>query len=165
MLTGRFHWRKFHGIVNSFEPPVIDAAELTIAEMFKAKGYHMACIGKWHLGWNWNDIKNPDAKLEPIDDGDSNANVKAYSPKAFDWTKPISGGPLSHGFDYYFGDDVPNFPPYAWFENDRVVTTPSEPLKITAKTAEGAWESRPGPMASGWDFYAVVPRLRQQAVD
>ena len=26
MLTGRFHWRKFHGIVNSFGPPSFDAA-------------------------------------------------------------------------------------------------------------------------------------------
>ena len=25
LLTGRFHWRKFHAIVNSFEPPVFDA--------------------------------------------------------------------------------------------------------------------------------------------
>ena len=25
LLTGRFHWRKFHGIVNSFDPPVLDA--------------------------------------------------------------------------------------------------------------------------------------------
>jgi arylsulfatase A len=27
LLTGRFHWRKFHSIVNSFGPPALDAAE------------------------------------------------------------------------------------------------------------------------------------------
>lgn len=160
LLTGRFHWRKFHGIVNSFDPPVLDDAELTLPELLKTKGYQTACIGKWHLGWNWTDIQNTGAKLAE----DSNGRIKVFSPDAFDWTKPVSGGPLSHGFDYYFGDDVPNFPPYAWIENDRVITVPSELLTVTAQTREGEWEARPGPMTPNWDFYAVVPRLGDEAV-
>lgn len=161
LLTGRFHWRKFHGIVNSFDPPVLADAELTLPEMLKQHGYRTACVGKWHLGWNWSDIQKPGAQPQ----ADATRQNKVFAPDAFDWSKPISGGPLSHGFDYYFGDDVPNFPPYAWFENDRVVTTPSEPLNITPQTKEGSWEARPGPMTPGWDFYAVVPRITDQAVE
>lgn len=160
LLTGGFHWRKFHNIVNSFDSPVIDAEQFTMAEMLRARGYRTACVGKWHLGWNWSDILRPGAT--PSVQG--RARTKVYAPGDFDWSRPVSGGPLSHGFDYYFGDDVPNFPPYAWFENDRVITTPSEPLAITPETAEGSWEARPGPMTPGWDFYAVVPRLGDEAV-
>jgi arylsulfatase A len=161
LLTGRFHWRKFHGIVNSFEPPVLDDSELTIPEMLKQHGYRTACLGKWHLGWNWSDIQNPDDKPKSV----INGRNKVFAPDAFDWSKPITGGPLSHGFDYYFGDDVPNFPPYAWFENDRVITKPTEPLTITPQTKEGNWEARPGPMTPGWDFYAVGPRITDKAVE
>ncbi|MCC6231584.1 MAG: arylsulfatase [Verrucomicrobiales bacterium] len=157
LLTGRYHWRKFHGIVNSFELPVLDPAELTLAEMLRAQGYRTACIGKWHLGWNWHDLAEPAtaAGVSP---------PKSLSSDSFRWDRPLSGGPRSHGFDYYFGDDVPNFPPYAWFENDRLLTLPSTPLKLQGSPREGAWETRPGPMTPGWAFDQVVPRLADRTV-
>ena len=157
MLTGRYHWRKFHGIVNSFDPPVLDQERTTLAELIRAQGYNTACIGKWHLGWDWSAIQRAPGKP---------ANAKeGYPPDAFDWSKPIPGGPLSHGFDYYFGDDVPNFPPYAWFENDRVITEPTVPLVNGIPTAEGGWETRPGPAVKDWDFWAVMPKLTDRAVE
>jgi len=50
LLTGRFHWQKFHAIVNSFGAPALDESEVTLPELLKTKGYRTACIGKWHLG-------------------------------------------------------------------------------------------------------------------
>ena len=61
MLHGRYHWRKFHGIVNSFDQPVLDEDRTTLAELLKLQGYKTACIGKWHLGWDWNAIKRAGA--------------------------------------------------------------------------------------------------------
>lgn len=156
LLHGRYHWRKFHGIVNAFDQPILDADRSTLPELLKTKGYKTACIGKWHLGWDWNSIKRPGAKAE---------GQKGFAPDAFDWSQSIPGGPLSHGFDYYFGDDVPNFPPYAWFENDRVITEPTVPLSHPKPTAEGSWEARPGPSVKDWDFWAVMPKLTEKAVD
>jgi arylsulfatase A len=159
LLHGRYHWRKFHDIVNAFGPPVLDPERTTLSELLKSRGYRTACIGKWHLGWEWEAIRRPDA--QPRREGKQNV----YGPDAFDWSRPIPGGPLAHGFDSYFGDDVPNFPPYAWFEDDRVVTPPTVELAVEGQPAEGNWEARPGPAVAGWDFHAVMPRLTARAVE
>jgi len=157
LLQGRYHWRKFHGIVGSFDQPVLDAELTTLPELLRTKGYKTACIGKWHLGWDWDAIKKPGV-VEP-------KRNEGFPPDAFDWGKPIPGGPLSHGFDHYFGDDVSNFPPYAWFENDRVITEPTVALSTPKPTAEGEWEARPGPSVKDWDFWAVLPTLTAKAVE
>ncbi len=88
---------------------------------------------------------------------------QGYPPDAFDWNKSIPDGPLAHGFDEYFGDDVPNFPPYAWIENDRVVEAPTVWNKPLDKPTEGNWEARPGPAVDGWDYWNVMPTLTQRA--
>jgi arylsulfatase A len=153
LLEGRYHWRKFHRIVNAFEPSVLDSDRPTVAAMLKAKGYRTACIGKWHLGWDWDAIRKP------------GTDKKDNQPDSFDWNKPVPGGPLSHGFDYYFGDDVPNFPPYAWIENDRILTPPTVMVQPPGHPNEGNWEARPGPSVKDWDFWAVMPKLTEKALE
>lgn len=161
LLTGRHHWRDFHGIVNALGESVFAPERLTLPEMLKTKGYDTACIGKWHLGWDWDAIKKPDAK--PIKVGRN----QAFGPGDFFWEKSIPDGPLAHGFDHYFGDTVINFPPYCWIEDDKVVKAP-DTMMDTSKwkpIKEGNWECRPGPMVSDWDPYDNLPTLTRKGVE
>lgn len=52
LLTGCYPNRiGFAGALFPWDSTGINAAEWTMAEMFKDKGYATACFGKWHLGW------------------------------------------------------------------------------------------------------------------
>src|SRR5690606_18844058 len=75
-----------------------------------------------------------------------------------DYTKAIEGGPLAYGFDYYFGDDVPNFPPYTFIENDRVLM---EPTILKPDTVFGT----AGKMAAGWQLEDVMPSITKKAIE
>jgi arylsulfatase A len=155
LLTGRYHWRDFHGIVNSFDRSVFKEGQLTLPKMLRESGYTTAAIGKWHLGWDWDAIRRI---------GTDNQSIR---PADFDWTLPVPGGPLAVGFDHYFGEDVINFPPYAWMEDDKVLQAPDTMMDTARWKAikEGRWECRDGPMVTGWDPYAVIPTLTQRSVD
>ena len=163
LLTGTYHWRNQHGIVNSFGKPFFKETDVTLPQELQKSGYTTACIGKWHLGWNWKFKNEPTGITEQ-----GGKEVNYYLPEDIDWSAPISGGPLDRGFDYYFGDGTINFPPYAWVENDKFIELPKKDQDIVKRgfeTREGNWEFRPGPMVEGWDPYKVLPTLTNKVVE
>jgi arylsulfatase A len=146
LLTGRYAWRSplKRGVLIPWGQTLIAPERLTVASMLQQQGYATACIGKWHLGWKW---PTKDGQ-PPLSGPDRLSNV--------DFTKPIADGPATRGFDYYFGTDVPNYPPYCFIENDRTVGIPSAPSRPEF--------NRPGPMLPGWQWVEIMPELTRRAV-
>ena len=166
ILTGRYHWRSRlqRGIVRLWGPPLITPDRLTIGGLAKKHGYHTACIGKWHLGWNWP-IPAGKKKLFSSTGYRGKKNLSATDEQRAAWrevfSKPIAGGPIAVGFDEYFGTDVPNWPPYCFIENDRTVGIPSEYAAPELFIRNQA--SQQGPALKGWTLEPVLPALGDRA--
>ncbi|MEO1524203.1 MAG: sulfatase-like hydrolase/transferase [Planctomycetota bacterium] len=165
ILTGRYHWRSRlqKGIVGLWGAPVIAPERMTIASLAKQHGYQTACIGKWHLGWDWpiadeqkKFFRSPAKKPLRATDEHRRAWRDVFS-------KPIGGGPTAVGFDEYFGTDVPNWPPYCFIENDRTVGIPSE--YANAPLLKKNQASKQGPALADWTLEPILPALGERAVD
>jgi arylsulfatase A len=149
ILTGRYPWRSRlkSGVLPPYGAPLIEADRLTLPAMLQRAGYATAAIGKWHLGWDWPSQNGEKPGVTP--DGLSN----------IDYSKPLANGPITRGFDSFFGVDLPNFPPYVFIENDRTLGTPTEPIP-----ANHPHINRKGPMSKDWDPMTILPRITERAV-
>ena len=149
LLTGRYPWRSRlkAGVLPPLGLPLIEAGRLTLPAMLKQQGYTTAIIGKWHLGWDWPTTDGKPGVITP--NGLSNV----------DFTKPVANGPLTRGFDYYFGVDLPNFPPYVFIENDRTLGIPTETIPPNNPDI-----NRKGPMMKDWEPVKILPVITERAV-
>lgn len=158
LLTGRYPWRSRLpvGIVNSWGGPVIDRERLTLGKALQGLGYRTACIGKWHLGWDWP-VRGGGYLSDELEAVNVGPDYERYGER-IDFARPVREGPTTRGFDYYFGDDVPNFPPYAFIENDRVLGNPTDRMPVNKG-------QRAGPMMPRWDLWAAQPTITARAVE
>ena len=165
LLTGRYHWRTRlqQGIVGLWGPPLIAPDRLTIAGMLGQQGYHTACIGKWHLGWNWAIQDGSERLFRGNKSQDVPATVEHRAAWEYTFSRPVADGPITRGFDEYFGTDVPNWPPFCFIEQDRTVGIPSEFLP--AQLFRNNQASVQGPALEGWTLEQILPVLGNQASD
>ena len=142
ILTGRYSWRSTlkQGVLNGYSPALIAEGQETVASMLKEEGYATACIGKWHLGWDW-------------------ANIAA-GKDSVDFSRPIANGPTTRGFDYFYGFcGSLDMPPYVYVENDRPTSLPD---RETVNKGKYSWW-RKGPTGADFDHTDVLPNLVARA--
>lgn len=165
LMTGRYSWRSGlkGGVTWAYFPSLITPETVTVAEVLRDAGYTTGMIGKWHLGIDFTNKEGQTiAEARGLDQSCfvncadfSKVNLKV-NWKTLDFTQPIKGGPVDHGFETYFGDDIPNMPPYVFYRNNRIVEQPTVPKP---KTMFGI----SGPMVPGWKLEAVMPALTAEA--
>ncbi len=158
ILTGRHGWRTplQHGVLWPWDPPLIEPDRVTVASFLRDRGYRTHCVGKWHLGWDWRlvDGRPACAGFEiGVDDFERRAAIEAR----IDYSTALRGGPVDCGFDTYFGVDVPNFPPYTWFAQDRLTEPPTvaKPKSLMGLA---------GRMKPGWRHEDMLPAFTEHAV-
>lgn len=162
LLTGRYCWRTElkHGVGGGYSPPLITPDRLTVAAMLRQAGYATACIGKWHLGMDWQLKDEFDPRLNPLPRQLS--RDEAAFDRMVDFGKPIKNGPVDVGFDTYFGISASlDMSPYVFIEDNRVTEIPCE-ISPAGKTPEA--RAREGVCAKGWQHENVLPALRDRAL-
>jgi arylsulfatase A len=118
IMTGRYSFRTWlqRGALSGYQKPLIAENRMTVASLLKEQGYTTACIGKWHMGWNWTE-----------------------GEKGVDFTQPFTGGPVDVGFDSFFGICASlDIPPYCYCRGNKASRLPT--LKVKA----GVFGGRPG---------------------
>lgn len=145
LLTGRYAWRSRlkSSVVRAFERALIEPDRLTLPAMLREEGYTTAAIGKWHLGMDWP--KRGGGYTEKGED--------------VDFTGSIGGGPTARGFDFALINDIPNWAPFAWIDNNRTRGVADQHL-----TWPNEYRAGPGLGVKGWDLDSVLPEITRRSV-
>jgi arylsulfatase A-like enzyme len=91
LLTGRYAWRTRlqSGVLDNYVEPLIAADRTTLPGLLRDRGYHTACVGKWHLGFTIAEKGPSDGKKGKLE----GAAVGSVT----------RDGPTTRGFDHFFG--------------------------------------------------------------
>ncbi|MCY3964579.1 MAG: arylsulfatase [Acidobacteria bacterium] len=149
LLTGRYAWRSRlkSSVLGGRSTALIEPGRQTLPAFLQTNGYATAGIGKWHLGLG--------ADADPDDD----------EPGRTDYGAPLRPGPLTVGFDHYFGIPASlDMEPYLYIEDDGVVeaaTGTVEASDMRRRGGGGFW--RAGQIAPGFEFLQVTPTLFERA--
>ena len=160
ILTGRYCWRSTlkRGVLYGYEPPLIERERLTVAALLKKAGYSTACVGKWHLGLGYS--TKPGQHID-FDRPLPWPNADRAMEEKIDFSRPIKGGPVELGFDYFYGTSgCPTCqPPYGFIENRHFVELPG------VYHDKPVYTSRSGMMSPGWEHKDADPKITEKAVE
>lgn len=163
LMTGRFPFRMSRRSGGS----LIEPGRMTIASLLKANGYQTGMVGKWHLGFDGAEAATP---AEGVSKKRKNKNKKKRGRKNLDYTKPLTGGPVDHGYANYFGIPASlDIPPYFYIRDNKAVQPPSNRIAASDSVDQG-WSRiqgafwRDGGVAPDFKHADVTPRFTSEAV-
>jgi arylsulfatase A-like enzyme len=158
LMTGRYAWRTWlkSGVLDGFDPPLIERGRPTLASFLKTQGYATACIGKWHLGMTWTTKDGQPVPYRGTGNG-------AFRPGSdVDFNRDVEGGPCDVGFDMYFGIAASlDMSPYAFIEGRRPIGPVSE---ATEAQHTLVLNQIAGMQTPGFKIENVLPALISRAV-
>ncbi|MCK5804528.1 MAG: arylsulfatase [Lentisphaeria bacterium] len=160
LMTGRYCWRTRlrHGVNGGYSPALLSPERLTVAGMLRECGYRTACVGKWHIGMDWQLKEGVGAECPQQLSGKAERELDGL----IDFSKPVRNGPVDVGFDYYYGISASlDMSPYVFIENDQAVEIPCE--VVPRGTAER--RAREGIGAKGWRHEDVLPTLKRKSIE
>ena len=152
VLTGRYNWRSKlkQGVLGGYSKALIPENRSTIASMLKKSNYTTGCVGKWHLGWDW----------QFTEEGTNLDDFSTHNKGKVDFEKPIKCGPTTLGFDYFYGfSGSLDMPPYVYVENEIVTAQPNRETE-----AKGMKFWRKGPTGSDFIHEKALPHLTDKAI-
>ncbi|MFW5745483.1 MAG: sulfatase family protein, partial [Spirochaetota bacterium] len=160
LMTGRYCWRTRlkDGVNGGYSPALLTPERPTVASRLRDAGYTTACVGKWHIGMDWELKPGTPPEMGPQqhfrqDEGKLDGYI--------DFTKPVRNGPIDVGFDYYFGISASlDMSPYVFIEGDRVTEVPTGHSPL----GTGELRARPGVAAGGWRHEDVLPELERRSL-
>lgn len=149
IMTGRYCWRDGAGLASGYSGPFIDEETPTVAEFLQGQGYRTHVVGKWHLGGQWIGVDGtPVTERKP-------------KPGTVDFAKGISGGPIDHGFETWFGIIASlDMPPYVYFRERTPVAIPTK--LIPAKSEFG---NRPGLADPDLSPFSVLGDITTESIN
>jgi len=133
---------------------LIEQGRMSVVDMLKVRGYSTHCVGKWHLGMDW--VRTGEISELSIESAEQVNHV--------DYTKPITNGPTSVGFDTYFGISASlDMVPYCFIENDHVAANPTKTMKLVMNKGGPVSYTREGPGSPGFRGEDVLPAFTERA--
>ncbi len=160
ILCGRYAWRTRlqNGVLGGLSPRLIRDEIWTVPEVLKQRNYHSACIGKWHLGLDWQRADGKEVSENSIESPQQVRNV--------DYDKPFSGGPVDVGFDEYFGISASlDMVPYVYLKDRRTTESPTVDKSFGMRHKDDKNQTRKGPGSESFTAEDVMPRLTREAVE
>ena len=146
ILTGNYPWRGMdpEGTWDRYGRTAFRPGQKTFGHFLQSANYRTAMFGKANVGAEYERMLAPD------------------SP---DFSSPLSQGPIQWGFDYsYIMILGHQGPPYAFYENNRMVGDPSKIVNLESGPLNGGAIGGRGPGLPDWDSSNVGRQLTEKAI-